>query len=111
MSANDSAEELQGKLAGYTMQLSQIENILQADPNNEQLIKLRDDLSTLIEMTEKLYAAAVESEGRQRDHGKTEPEEVDPRSLLWRLLLTRQQFLYPHKQLQHQHQTQQHPSP
>ena len=72
MSAENSAEELQGKLSAYKTQLTQIESILQTDPENQQFVKLRDDLSMLIGMTQKLYdAAAVEATEDTKVQGST----------------------------------------
>jgi len=72
MSAENSAEELRGKLSAYKTQLTQIESILQTDPENQQFVKLRDDLSTLIGMTQKLYdAAAVEATEDTKVQGST----------------------------------------
>jgi len=77
MSAGDSADELASKLAAYASQRAQILSILEADPENEQFAKLRDDLSMLIGMTEKLYTAAVEEKAEQSDLNKTEKEKEE----------------------------------
>jgi hypothetical protein len=53
----DDPESLQSKIDVYEDQLSQVEMLLSAEPDNEQFCKLRDDLVTLISMTKALLSA------------------------------------------------------
>ncbi|XP_077311189.1 survival of motor neuron-related-splicing factor 30 isoform X1 [Lithobates pipiens] len=51
------AEELAKQLAGYKAQLQQVEAALTADADNEDLLKLKKDLTEVIELTKDLLAS------------------------------------------------------
>ncbi|KAJ1531805.1 hypothetical protein ONE63_000459 [Megalurothrips usitatus] len=48
------AEDLQGNLQNYQLQLQQVEAALLTDPSNEELTKLKTDLEEVIELTNDL---------------------------------------------------------
>ena len=48
---DQSVEELQAKLAVYREQLSQVEELLQGNPDNDQLLKIKGDLVEVIAIT------------------------------------------------------------
>ncbi|KAJ1460267.1 hypothetical protein M885DRAFT_510087 [Pelagophyceae sp. CCMP2097] len=74
--AAEGGENLREKLATYADQLFQVEGLLQADPQNDQFQKLRQDLRDVIKLTEDLIkfqhdqgAAAAEAAERTQADG------------------------------------------
>jgi hypothetical protein len=53
----ETPRELAAKLAGYQQQLASIEELLAADPNNPQILKLKQDLHQVIALTEDLASS------------------------------------------------------
>ena len=54
-SRSASASELSLKLETYSEQLQQVEKVLESDPDNEQFLKLRNDLVEVRKLTEDLF--------------------------------------------------------
>lgn len=55
----ESPEELQQRLNAYKDQLEQIDTVLEADPNNETLARLRLDIVQVIELTTELLGVTL----------------------------------------------------
>lgn len=55
----ESAEDLEAKLALYRSQLDQVNQLLALESDNEQFLKLKDDLERVISLTEALHAQLV----------------------------------------------------
>lgn len=51
---NLNKDELYSKIGQYYQQLSQVQQLLQVDPNNEQFLKLKSDLENVIKLTKDL---------------------------------------------------------
>ncbi|OXA58171.1 survival of motor neuron-related-splicing factor 30 [Folsomia candida] len=49
------ADDLQSNLESYNLQLQQVEAALTSDPSNEELLKLKTDLTEVIELTKELF--------------------------------------------------------
>jgi len=65
------ADELKNNLDTYKLQLQQVEAALTAEPTNEELLKLKQDLLEVIALTNELINAQKEVE----DEGKTKGSE------------------------------------
>ena len=68
------ANELAAKLAVYAEQLAQVEQLLAADPANEQFLKLRTDLLEVTKLTEDLLKYKHEQSESQGDGDGGEAE-------------------------------------
>ncbi|KAK2705369.1 survival of motor neuron-related-splicing factor 30-like [Artemia franciscana] len=55
-------EELQSNLSTYKLQLEQVEAALTADENNQELLKLKQDLTEVIALTLELIKAQLDTE-------------------------------------------------
>lgn len=68
-------EELQTSLETYRLQLGQVEAALTAEPTNEELLKLKQDLVDVIALTNELINAQRETEtdnkGKSSGHKKS----------------------------------------
>ncbi|KAH8051776.1 hypothetical protein JL722_10610 [Aureococcus anophagefferens] len=72
--------DLAEKLATYAEQLAQVEQLLQADPSNDQFLKLRTDLLEVTKLTEDLLKYKHEQSESQQpsgDAGEAEGAAVD----------------------------------
>ena len=72
--------DLAEKLATYAEQLAQVEQLLQADPSNDQFLKLRTDLLEVTKLTEDLLKYKHEQSESQQpsgDGGEAEGAAVD----------------------------------
>ena len=74
-------EELKVKLEQQKLQLNQVEHLLAADPSNEQLIKLQNDLSQLIEMTDSLCGNSIEKDNLQNHQDDAVVEVIGSRDV------------------------------
>ncbi|RYG69400.1 hypothetical protein EON64_02815 [archaeon] len=59
----ESKEDLEEKLRLYNSQVSQVEELLLVDPQNEQFLKLQSDLQQVIELTTTLLVQVLTHEG------------------------------------------------
>ena len=57
--AVESPEQLREKLATYNAQLSQVEQLLQADPQNAEFLKLKQDLLEVVALTNDLVMLSL----------------------------------------------------
>lgn len=64
------ADELRASLDTYKLQLQQVEAALTAEPTNEELLKLKQDLVEVIALTNELYNTQREAEGEEDSKGK-----------------------------------------
>ena len=70
--SQQSVEELSAKLREYRSQLKSVEDMLLRKSGDETLLKLRDDLKTVIELTQDLYRLRVKQDEAA---GVTQPKE------------------------------------
>ena len=63
----ESKEELEAKVSIFEGQLSQVELLLAADPENEQFLKLKSDCATLLSVTNELLVAHTSSADESPD--------------------------------------------
>ncbi|KAG8226318.1 hypothetical protein J437_LFUL011431 [Ladona fulva] len=72
------AEDLQGNLQNYKLQLQQVEAALTTDPDNEELLKLKVDLEEVIELTRDLIKTQLlEAKGAETAAGSSFTPEAD----------------------------------
>jgi hypothetical protein len=60
----ESQADLQAKIALYTQQLGQVDELLQLDPSNAQFLKLKEDLNQLIGLTKTLLVQVLSGGGK-----------------------------------------------
>jgi len=66
-------DEMQANLESYNLQLQQVDAALTSDPTNEELIKLKSDLSEVIELTQELLTQQSGSSNDYATEGKDGP--------------------------------------
>lgn len=71
--AEEDHSALKIKIENYSAQLQQVNTILQSDPNNEQFIKIRDDLHKVIKLTSDLiqYQNVPDEETEENAYNQT----------------------------------------
>ncbi|KAJ9577693.1 hypothetical protein L9F63_005773 [Diploptera punctata] len=76
------AEDLQGNLQNYKLQLQQVEAALTTDPTNEELLKLKVDLEEVIELTRDLIKTQLlELKAAENSAGGSKVEDVTTKLL------------------------------
>ena len=72
------AEELKNNLDTYKLQLQQVEAALTAEPTNEELLKLKQDLLEVIALTNELINAQreVEDDGKSKNSERNSHKKV-----------------------------------
>lgn len=65
------AEELRISLETYRLQLGQVEAALTAEPTNEELLKLKQDLVEVIALTNELLNAQLEAQSDSKGKGSS----------------------------------------
>eukprot|EP00658_Telonema_sp_P-2_P008341 TRINITY_DN13134_c0_g1_i16.p1 TRINITY_DN13134_c0_g1~~TRINITY_DN13134_c0_g1_i16.p1 ORF type:complete len:297 (+),score=88.58 TRINITY_DN13134_c0_g1_i16:207-1097(+) len=65
----ETPEVLSARVATFKEQLTQVEAGLEADPDNEQMVKLRIDLMQVIELTTELLASTTAEQPTEEDTG------------------------------------------
>nr|CAB3266398.1 survival of motor neuron-related-splicing factor 30-like [Phallusia mammillata] len=62
------AEDLSASLTNYKVQLTQVEAALSSDPENDELLKLKQDLEEVIQLTEDLLGTETAKEAKEKHH-------------------------------------------